>query len=383
MMRVFTYYHNEQKTIYDVLILFDQNRLTMFFHSTDRVIEHNKVNLEGTQYGTRIVYGNGSSLPWKDKNGVLHGSWVENKIDFIALDVESASTDHMICQLGICIVADKKVVGSKSWLIQPPTNKYDWQCVKVHNITAEMTQDSPTFDNVWPEIKEYLTDTSIVAHNAANFDEVALRKNLAYYHIDDSKVNTFIDTINIWGKRIALDELCAGYEWPIDGHHDALWDAEMCAKIYLEYLSGNQPNWQLVDERHIAKRETSSKSSYTNIESIERKKINSDVLVQDLSNAKPDNNPFYDRKVVISGDFALERNKIVEILKHLGADVNTSISKKTHYVLVGTAPGPSKMTKITQLKDQGYDIRILTEDDFNRIINGIDIEDLSEYIMGK
>ena len=72
-MRVFTYYHNEQKTIYDVLILFDQNRLTMFFHSTDRVIEHNKVNLEGTQYGTRIVYGNGSSLPWKDKNGVLHG----------------------------------------------------------------------------------------------------------------------------------------------------------------------------------------------------------------------------------------------------------------------------------------------------------------------
>ena len=79
----------------------------------------------------------------------------------------------------------------------------------------------------------------------------------------------------------------------------------------------------------------------------------------------------------------LHQNKIAEILKDLGADVNTSISKKTHYVLVGTAPGPSKMTKITQLKDQGYDIRILTEDDFNRIINGIDIEDLSEYIMGK
>ena len=183
-MRVFTYYHDEQKTIFDVLILFNQNRLTMFFHGTDRVIEYSEVNLEQTQYGTIIVYGNGSSLPWKDKNGVLLNSWVENKLDFIALDVESACTDHMICQLGICIVADKKIVGSKSWLIQPPTNKYDRQCVKVHHITAEMTQNSPTFDYVWPEIKEYLTDTSIVAHNAANFDEVALRKNLAYYHID-------------------------------------------------------------------------------------------------------------------------------------------------------------------------------------------------------
>lgn len=377
-MRIFTYYHNEQKTIYDVLTILENNKMVLFFHGTDRVIEYNEINIDETPYGTRILYGTGSSLPWKYKNGEIMEKWMETNVDFITLDVESASTDHMICQLGICIVANKKIVGRKCWLIQPPANKYDWQCVKVHNITPEMTQNAPTFDHAWQEIKEYLTGSTLVAHNAANFDEVALRKNLAYYHIDDSKINTFVDTISIWGKRIALDELCAGYEWPVDGHHDALWDAEMCAKIYLEYLAGNQPNWHLVDERHLLK---ASKSSIARNDSLEKKKINSDVLVQDLSNAKADNNPFYDRKVVITGEFTLERNKIAQILKEFGADVNTSISKKTNYVLVGTAPGPSKMAKIVQLKEQGYDIRLLSENDFYRIVNGIDTEDLSDYII--
>lgn len=380
-MKLYTYYHNEQKTIFDILVILREKKMVLFFHGTDRVIEYNDLSFEETSNGTRILYGAGSSLPWIDKNGKITEKWEETNVDFVSLDVESASTDHMICQLGICIVANKRIVGRKSWLIQPPSNRYDWQCVKVHNITAEMTQDAPTFDQSWQDIKDYLTDSTIVAHNAANFDEIALRKNLAYYHIDDSQIKPFIDTISIWGRRIALDELCAGYGWSVDGHHDALWDAEKCAMIYLEYLAGNQPNWQLVDERHLSKETKVSKSSSVKKESIERKRIKGDVLVQDLSNAKADNNPFYDRKVVITGEFELERNKIAEILKDLGADVNTSISKKTHYVLVGTTPGPSKMAKISQLKDQGFDIRLLSENDFNRIVKGIDTEDLSEYIM--
>ncbi len=380
-MRLYTYFHNEQKTIYDTLAILGENKMVLYFCGTDRVIEYNELSFTETSYGTRIIYGAGCSLPWIDKNGKIMEKWKETNVDFISLDVESASTDHMICQLGICIVANKRIVGKKSWLIQPPSNRYDWQCVKVHNITAEMTQDAPTFDQSWQDIKDYLTDSTIVAHNAANFDEIALRKNLAYYHIDDSQIKPFIDTISIWGRRIALDELCAGYGWSVDGHHDALWDAEKCARIYLEYLAGNQPNWQLVDERHLSKETKVSKSSSVKKESIERKRIKGDVLVQDLSNAKADNNPFYDRKVVITGEFELERNKIAEILKDLGADVNTSISKKTHYVLVGTTPGPSKMAKISQLKDQGFDIRLLSENDFNRIVKGIDTEDLSEYIM--
>lgn len=377
MMKLYIYYHNEQHTIYDVLIDLSNDRFVLFFHGVDRIIEYNDIKFEKTKYGTNLLYGNGCSLLWKEVHGIIYNKWKEIELDFISLDVETATTDQMICQIGISIVADKKIVGVKSWLIKPPANKYDWQCVKVHKITEEMTCESPSFSQVWQNITDYLIGTPIVAHNAANFDEIAIRKNLAFYHIDDSGLKPFTDTISLWGRRTSLEDLCVGFGWPTDGHHDAKWDAEMCAKIYLEYLAGNHPDWGLIDKYHLSKGEQIQHFD----EAIKKKKIGGIVLVKDLSNATPDNNPFYNRKIVITGDFSLDRKEMAQILKEYGADVNTSISKLTNYVLVGSAPGPSKMAKIAQLKEQGYVIRILNEEDFNRIINGIETENLDEYII--
>jgi len=377
-MKLYIYYHNEQHTIYDVLIDLNNDKLVLFFHGVDRIIEYNNIKLEKTKYGTNLLYGNGISLLWKEVHGIIYSRWKEINLDFISLDVETATTGHMICQIGISIVADKKIVGSKSWLIKPRANRFDWQCAKVHKITEETTNSSPSFCQVWQEASNYLINTPIVAHNAANFDEIAIRKNLAFYHIDDSGLKPFIDTISLWGKRTSLEDLCVGFGWPVDGHHDAKWDAEMCAKIYLEYLAGNHPDWDVVAKNHLSKE---GFKNHHSAEAIEKKKIGGDVLVKDLSNASPENNPFYNRKIVITGDFPLERKKIAQILKEYGADVNTSISKLTDFVLVGSAPGPSKMTKIAQLKAQGYEIRILNEEDFNRIINGIETENLDEYMI--
>ena len=47
-MRIFTYYHNEQKTIYDVLTILENNKMVLFFHGTDRVIEYNEINIDET-----------------------------------------------------------------------------------------------------------------------------------------------------------------------------------------------------------------------------------------------------------------------------------------------------------------------------------------------
>lgn len=378
MMRLYIYYHNEQHTIYDVLIDLNNEKFVLFFHGVDRIIEYNDIKFEKTKYGINLLYGNGSTLLWKEVHGKIYARWKEIALDFISLDVETATADHMICQIGITVVADKKIVGSKSWLIKPPANKYDWQCVRVHKITEETTCNSPTFCQVWQEISDYLIDATVVAHNAANFDEIAIRKNLAFYHIDDFGIKPFIDTVSLWGQRTSLEDLCVGFGWLVNGHHDAKWDAEICAKIYLEYLAGNHPDWDVVERYHSSKEGTAIQHSK---EAAEKKRIGGDVLIKDLSNASPQNNPFYNRKIVITGDFTLERKEMAQILKRYGADVNTSISKLTNYVLVGSAPGPSKMAKIAQLKEQGYVIRILNEKDFNRIINGIETENLDEYMI--
>lgn len=92
-------------------------------------------------------------------------------------------------------------------------------------------------------------------------------------------------------------------------------------------------------------------------------------MVKDLSNADP-NNPFYDRKVVITGEFDIERKELGKILKSMGADIDTGITKKTNYVLIGEYPGPKKIEKLDKLIHDGYNIRRLYFTDINAILEG-------------
>lgn len=161
--------------------------------------------------------------------------------NFVAVDFETATPQRMACQIGIVVVENGNIVNKIVQLIQPPNNYYDTMCIRVHHIRPDRTADSPTFSELWPELKGYLENSVIVAHNAP-FDEDTLRKNLALYGISDDKILPFKDTMKIFGKQYKLDELCAGFNLPTDGHHDAGWDAEMCARVYLYYLSGQEPS---------------------------------------------------------------------------------------------------------------------------------------------
>ena len=96
-------------------------------------------------------------------------------IDFIALDLETATwSKSSICEIGIAIVKDSKVVETKSWLVRPYRNRYDSFNISIHGITPEMTKDSPSFKEVWREVQPYLENQVVVAHNTA-FDMYALK----------------------------------------------------------------------------------------------------------------------------------------------------------------------------------------------------------------
>ena len=87
--------------------------------------------------------------------------------------------------------------------------------------------------------------------------------------------------------------------------------------------------------------------------------LRGNILEKDLSVAD-ENSPFYDRNIVITGVFRLERKEIAIFFRNrLGADINTSITKRTHFVLIGEDPGPSKIEKIDKLIHDGYNIRTL------------------------
>ena len=270
----------------------------------------------------------------------------------------------MACQIGIVVVENGIITEKLSKLIQPPHNQYDSNTIEVHHITPDLTKDAPTFDVVWEEIKEYLTNKTIVAHNAS-FDEDVLYKNLNFYGIMPMGIQHFICTCDMY-NRTSLHDLCLAFKMPIDKHHDALFDAECCAQFYLNYLNGVKPDCSFCSEKKKKRGIMSDK------------RLSREVLTQDLSAADP-NNPMYDRKVVITGDFVQERREIASILKEMGADVNTALSKKTNFVFIGDNPGPSKMEQLNKLILNGYNIRKLYQADLDAIISG----DWEKYYIEK
>jgi NAD-dependent DNA ligase len=102
-----------------------------------------------------------------------------------------------------------------------------------------------------------------------------------------------------------------------------------------------------------------------NLNPWKREKVSSEFLKPDFQNANS-TTIFYMSKVVITGVFqGFQRNEIAQLLKQMGADIDTSVTSKTNYLLAGQGMGPSKREKAEKLG-----VRILNEQEFITLING-------------
>jgi len=282
---------------------------------------------------------------------------------FIAIDFETATYKRMACQLGIVKVENLQIVEEMIYLIQPPNNYYDSGCLNVHGINPSITKNSPTFRDLWPEIKHYFNDTPVVAHNAA-FDIDVLKTNCTYYNLSLPELTTFC-TCQIH-NNLTLPDTCALYNIELRNHHDALEDARACARIFIHHLKViNSLKSLKVKENSQARKEKNS--AYFKPAS---RTISSEALKQDLSSVSNPDNYFYNKKVVITGVFETFpiREDLALKLKEMGADVCTSISKKTNIVIYGEGFGPAKLNKVAVLQAEGYDIVLIDEVELSKLL---------------
>ncbi len=149
--------------------------------------------------------------------------------DFTAIDFETAQTNPAsICQVGLVRVENGVIVEKIDRLVKPPNNFYFAKNVEIHGIKPIDTQNAPTFDYVWHEIKHWIEEQVIVAHNVG-FDVGCLRSTLAFYE----EVQPHFEercTRLIFGR--GLSYLSKKYKIALD-HHNALSDAHACAQLYL------------------------------------------------------------------------------------------------------------------------------------------------------
>lgn len=167
---------------------------------------------------------------------------MNNNLNFIAIDFETATSRRAsVCEIGICVVRNGEVTETRSWLVQPEDNRYQYWNMKVHGITPDDTTDAPSFPEVWEEIERLYLDefNTMVAHNVA-FDRSCLEYSAKLYnvHLPDLQWHCSLQT----ARRIydfssnSLEYLCKQLGIAEGTHHRAGDDAEMCARLYLREM---------------------------------------------------------------------------------------------------------------------------------------------------
>jgi DNA polymerase-3 subunit epsilon len=274
---------------------------------------------------------------------------------FIAFDVETATGARTsLCQIGFVKVKKDSVVESKSFYVKPPGNEYSARNSCLHGISALDTMNMPIFPEIWDQIKKQFKSNLLIAHNAG-FDVNVLSETLKYYKL---KVPDFKYKCTYQMTGLKLSSLCQALNIDLEKHHDALADAKACAEAYIKLKKGIELDLSVVTE------EVEVKDTFAGHE-----KISGDLLKPDLD-VQDKENPFYNKKIVITGvPEIITRKEAAEILKAKGADIDTTVTKRTKYVFAGKGAGPSKLKKIDEFNSQGAKIEILDEATFLKMID--------------
>ena len=323
------------------------------------IVLEKKLNLKGQPFKDLLIISESALVTFVRKRTSFYSDEATRKLinlnleeidSFIALDFETANSSHSsACEIGLVKVVNGKVVDKFYSLIKPPDNNYFKVNTLIHGITPEQTQESPCFNIIWPRIKDFIGNNLIVAHNITT-DLSILRQTLEFYSIQIPNYKSSC-TYRIFGA--SLSDTCQAYG--IDRqYHNALIDAEACALIYINYLNNIKPDF--------SKASTTKRLNLFDFTGHDR--IQGDCLKPDFENGDS-SCPFYKKKVVITGVFSkISRQEIASILKEKGADLDTSITDRTNYLISGLDPGPTKIRKFESLKKAGFDINIVSETDF-------------------
>ena len=160
---------------------------------------------------------------------------------WVAIDFETATREPTsACAVGIAVVRASQVVETRSWLIQPPFNEYEFWNTRVHGIGPDDTELAPDFREVWFELQPILAEGPLLAHNAA-FDMRVLRALIGSFELPAPAIR-YACTVSLTRKALPqlpshrLDAVCDHCGIGLV-HHDAASDAEACANVALACAS--------------------------------------------------------------------------------------------------------------------------------------------------
>jgi DNA polymerase III subunit epsilon len=297
-------------------------------------------------------------------------------LTFTAIDFETANEQrHSICAIGVVNVINGAITGSWKQYVRPPELRIAEINQAIHRINLSELIAAPTFQEVWEEFRPMIEGRILVAHNA-EFDVNALEQTLDFFALEHPEHRSLCSLKLAQRAFPELDDyrlvdVCRtlGLEFR---HHNCDEDARVCAEIAIRAIPRVSIHEFDMQANDLTRKFTKAPSLHKIdgfSEAFADKDFDRALLKPKLDRADPAH-PFYAKRLVFTGDLqAMPRSDAAERVRGLGADINTSISKKTQVVVMGNGAGPSKLRKIEELKSQGVEIWVIEEDEFLRLVS--------------
>jgi len=277
---------------------------------------------------------------------------------FVAIDVETANSDYSsICQVGTAFFENGRMVDSFKTYVDPE-DYFDMMNISIHGIDSQTVQGAPVFPKVHKILAEHLAGHIFVHHTA--FDRLSINRAAGKYGLPPLNVQ-WLDSARVvrrvWEtfrySGYGLENLANHFGLEFN-HHDALEDARVAGEIL----------WKAVSE---------SGHSLTEWLSLSQKNITPASISMD---GNP-NGIFYGETLVFTGVLSIPRLKAASLGAQAGCKVDSGVNAKTTMLVVGAQDlrklggqeKSSKHRKAEELILKGQRIRIMSEADFQEMVN--------------
>ena len=199
----------------------------------------------GEKNGIKVIYGMEGYLMGDDTKIVYNEKQMPLSGDFVVFDIETtglkARFNELIEVAGVR-VSGGKIVDRFSEFVKPE-NQISAQITELTRITNEMVASADNAENVIKRFVEFSKGAVLVAHNA-NFDVGFMKRYAEKYNIDFDFC--YVDTLGLSRKLVTnikrhrLDRVAKALGINFEGHHRAINDAEVTAKIFLVFCDSLQ-----------------------------------------------------------------------------------------------------------------------------------------------
>lgn len=305
-------------------------------------------------------------------------------LDFTAIDFETANQKRASpCSLGIAKVRDGKIVDSSTFLIRPHPDFFRFNRINkaIHGIDEYTVAEAPEFPSVYDEIYSDIDGSIVAAHNAS-FDISVLQRTIDVYGIKPPKcdvVCTVAVSKSIWPDLISFSLPIVADHVGVQEftHHDAEDDARASALVLIAACRQLQVDsitdlsrktgiavGHLMDRKYLPCSPSRSCKLSTYRRNLRRPE------------SSPDN-PLWDKDVVFTGVLrSMSREEAFSLVQAAGGRASETLSGKTEYLVLGiqcytffrNGGKSGKTVKAEQLREKGYPIEIVSEDEFLKLV---------------